>query len=1025
MSTIDDAVKEIYDDEISPLPDSGLVLEHEMIYEQSDQPVSGERFIAVRVDKVGTTEILKPTLVGLSNMAIQFLPKDFKLVEVIEATREIVSGVRYELIVAARDGNDEDILCRLVVTEITWKVTAWGDKQRDLNYSNCTSNATTDENVPKQNDFNFNPLFVTKTNFINDEDLKRIESQIIKPKQVEKPASKPKKSEMSDFDLSILEAMIIPSKSVKTKELPKIPSQHDEHALDTNTHSISEPKPATELNEKVVPIAAQIDSETQTDSIERETTKQNSYDLEKSTSIDNVLSPAVSEKQTTTATEKMESTIIATESSQKENTLNEPKIEETTLKSEDIYTQTPVVKDTLESSKGIEISNQTERSDIGINAENVETYILPATQVSNSEAESIDEQVTTTEVRKESTEQNENNEKKQEQTLPKIKTVGLQLIDAIVPPSKTVVIFEKLEDNNAGNEPSTEIKYKYEQIEQGQERVRREVNTEMEFLKNLANEALEQLDHVDSDDFKRMVLEIIRVKKVEQENGAIYVIKVRIANSNCSEESDDLQRCLDNVIKDTTKICFIEMKSKRDVNKVIKSECVPDKTGASAPMRFKRQEHGAIVPIDQSEAEKVEEMVKGCMSQLGAPDRIYQLHRITSAKKKIVDGVMYYVDGEFILPHERIRECHMEFLLQEWFMKEPAVTRFNCVGDDEEDDDDYDYKRKKRSLLYDNHRDEAYQETAYEQRVSMMFDEFKAKFNKKYESAMEHATRLRIFKHNLQIIDDLNRMEMGTATYGVTEFADFTLYEYKQRTGLLRRMEENNEIPHPLAKIPNFELPKKFDWREKNAVTGVKNQGSCGSCWAFSVTGNIEGLNAIKTGNLEEFSEQELVDCDSVDKGCNGGLPDNAYKAIEQLGGLETESQYPYEAKKSQCKFDSTLARVKVSGAVDLPKNETAMALYLVQNGPLSIGINANAMQFYRGGISHPPRILCRSGGIDHGVLIVGYGVAEYPIFNKTLPFWIVKNSWGANWGEQGYYRVFRGADTCGVASMVSSAILE
>jgi len=289
---------------------------------------------------------------------------------------------------------------------------------------------------------------------------------------------------------------------------------------------------------------------------------------------------------------------------------------------------------------------------------------------------------------------------------------------------------------------------------------------------------------------------------------------------------------------------------------------------------------------------------------------------------------------------------------------------------------------------------------------------------------MEHSTRLRLFKHNLHIIDELNRLEMGTATYGVTEFCDYTLYEYKQRTGLLRR-KDDNEIRNSLAEIPDIDLPKSFDWRDKGAVTDVKNQGNCGSCWAFSVTGNIEGLNFIKTGKLEEFSEQELVDCDTVDSGCNGGLPDNAYKAIEQLGGLETESEYPYDAKKSKCQFDASLARVKVSGAVDLPKNETAMAQYLVANGPLSIGINANAMQFYRGGISHPPRILCRHSSIDHGVLIVGYGVADYPVFNKTLPYWIVKNSWGPSWGENGYYRVFRGADTCGLSSMVSSAVLQ
>lgn len=139
--------------------------------------------------------------------------------------------------------------------------------------------------------------------------------------------------------------------------------------------------------------------------------------------------------------------------------------------------------------------------------------------------------------------------------------------------------------------------------------------------------------------------------------------------------------------------------------------------------------------------------------------------------------------------------------------------------------------------------------------------------------------RFKIFKDNLVKIQHLNEHERGTATYGITEFADMTEEEYQRRTGLLRSLKHENNIQNPMAVIDeNLKIPKSFDWRDQNKVTGVKNQGNCGSCWAFSVTGNIEGLQAIQSGKLEEYSEQELVDCDSVDQGCNGGLPDNAYK---------------------------------------------------------------------------------------------------------------------------------------------------
>lgn len=527
-------------------------------------------------------------------MAIQFLPKDYNLVEVVEATREIVSGVRYELLVAALDENDEYVLCRIVVTEITWKVTAWGDKQRDLNYSNCTSNATTNDNVPKSNDFNFNPLFVRKTNFINDEDLKSIESQILNPKQTEKSASKPKTSEMSDFDLSNLEAMIIPSKSlVKTKAVPKIPNDLTDHIFDMNTYAVSESKTETDCNqsfEKEYLSKAQILPETQigTDFIDDATTNK-IYDY-----ATGVQTKTLSEKKSTSETENLAIELSATESGQQDNTPKEQV--ETTLTSEEVDTDSSFVKDVLElTDRNDEQYEDTERIDVGTNTETtiLHTHTLPKNEATESEMKSIEEGATLLQTSKGSSESHESSESSKEnskshesseshenseesieqiqqkieseesieQIQPVIESIGLQMKDSVVTSAETVLVFEKLtEENIATNEYSTEL-YKNQEINESRksDRTKRDTNTEMQFLEDLTNEALEQLDHVDSDSFKRIVLDIIRVKKIEQENGAIYVIKVRTANSDCLEKSDDRQTCLDNVIKDTTKICFIEV----------------------------------------------------------------------------------------------------------------------------------------------------------------------------------------------------------------------------------------------------------------------------------------------------------------------------------------------------------------------------------------------------------------------------------------------------------------------------------
>jgi len=308
--------------------------------------------------------------------------------------------------------------------------------------------------------------------------------------------------------------------------------------------------------------------------------------------------------------------------------------------------------------------------------------------------------------------------------------------------------------------------------------------------------------------------------------------------------------------------------------------------------------------------------------------------------------------------------------------------------------------------------------------VKNIFNEFIMAYNRtyrEYDNSDVYGEKLQVFAKNLGIVQQLNKEEKGSAIYGITKFMDYSEEEYKRylAPGL---KESVVSIPEAELSALNLnDVPDNVDWREKGAVTDVKNQGMCGSCWAFSTTGNIEGQYAIKHGELLSLSEQELVDCDDLDDGCEGGLPSNAYKSIEKLGGLEGETDYPYDGKDDTCNIDKSDIKVTVSGGVQLPEDEALLAAWIAQNGPVSIGINANLMQFYWGGVSHPWKIFCNPKKLDHGVLIVGYGTDE----EKGTPYWLIKNSWGPDWGEDGYYRIYRGDGSCGVNLMATSAVVD
>nr|XP_061792918.1 cathepsin F [Nerophis lumbriciformis] len=300
-----------------------------------------------------------------------------------------------------------------------------------------------------------------------------------------------------------------------------------------------------------------------------------------------------------------------------------------------------------------------------------------------------------------------------------------------------------------------------------------------------------------------------------------------------------------------------------------------------------------------------------------------------------------------------------------------------------------------------------------------LFKDFMVKYNKVYSTQEETDRRLQIFHENVQIAARIQSLDQGSAEYGITKFSDLTEEEFRSTYLNPLLSQWTLQRPMKLATSARNPAPDSWDWREHGAVNPVKNQGMCGSCWAFSVIGNIEGQWFLKNGTLESLSEQELVDCDGLDQACRGGLPSNAYEAIENLGGLELESDYSYSGRKQKCDFTSGKVAAYINSSVELSKDENEIAAWLAENGPVSVALNAFAMQFYRKGVSHPFKIFCNPWMIDHAVLLVGYGD------RKGVPFWAIKNSWGEDYGEQGYYYLYRGSNACGINRMASSAVVN
>lgn len=334
------------------------------------------------------------------------------------------------------------------------------------------------------------------------------------------------------------------------------------------------------------------------------------------------------------------------------------------------------------------------------------------------------------------------------------------------------------------------------------------------------------------------------------------------------------------------------------------------------------------------------------------------------------------------------------------------------------------------------------------------------KHSRTYPSRAELMRRNKIFTENLNAIAAMNEKYQGKTLFAPNEFADLTSDEFRQQRLMTARKPADlsfNMAPETAL----ADLPTAFDWRTQGAVTYVHDQGSVGTCWAESTIGNIEGQWFLAGHNLTALSVEQVVECDDekdpskdrADCGVFGGWPYLAYQYVIAQGGLESDAAIPYcvgggnktvepcypcvpsgwnstlcgpaptycNHTYPSCNVNPSNFVARISSWTAISEDETTIQNELYKRGPLSICLNASELQFYHRGVWNPH--FCNKAELDHCVLLVGWG-QERTMLGKIVPYWIVKNSWGTSWGQEGYFWIERGEGTCGMNTQVTSAIV-